>query len=374
MNPKTIHAITFIILSYFLVSCNETKILKNSYFKKEKKIALVEKSFSTTDGYTISYCDNEALNKPVLFFVHQYSMDRRSLFKLAEKFRKKYRLILVDLPGFGKSSKNPSGDYRVTSQAKRLNELIKELNLKEVNLIGVTMGGAINIVLNTLNTNIKTSTLIAPLGMPLYPYEFPEIIKRFVETGQISFLVEEPYNEKRTRELISLSSNIPEFLIPKTILKGLKVSLIKDREVINKVGKDILYDKFSFISMLKENEEYKKFDKITSDFGISLESFVKNVDNIAPVLNLVNKNKNIERIDAFGNSYEVLSTYLEKIENPVLVIWGKKDNIIHYKTMESMMPYIRKGTFKLIKNGSHFVTIQKRNKVYKEIKEFIGRY
>ena len=98
------------------------------------------------------------------------------------------------------------------------------------------MGGAICIVLTTLNTNVKTSTLISPLGMPLYVNESSEIISNYIETGQIPFLIEEPYNENRTKELLSFTTNAPKFLLPKSILKATKISLMKGRESMNKAG------------------------------------------------------------------------------------------------------------------------------------------
>lgn len=139
MNIKiTLHSL---FLLFLLQSCNFKPI--ESYTKQSiKQLKLNEKYFQTSDGYRIAYSDNEVKDKPVIVFMHGYMMSRYNFFPLVKKFKKgEFRYILLDIPGFGKSSKDPNGDYKITSQAKRINELINNLNLTEVHLVGTSMGG-----------------------------------------------------------------------------------------------------------------------------------------------------------------------------------------------------------------------------------------
>lgn len=77
---------------------------------------------------------------------------------------KHFRVIAVDLPGYGKSQK---GDYPYTLSfyAESIKNLIDELNLKNVTLVGHSMGGQISIIF-ALKYPDKLSKLIlaAPAG------------------------------------------------------------------------------------------------------------------------------------------------------------------------------------------------------------------
>jgi pimeloyl-ACP methyl ester carboxylesterase len=55
----------------------------------------------------------------------------------------RYRLIVVDLPGFGMSSKNRGSQYNLDHQTEVMSEFIDALALKDIFLIGSSMGGAI---------------------------------------------------------------------------------------------------------------------------------------------------------------------------------------------------------------------------------------
>lgn len=353
-----------VIICLTLSSCNY-KFFENFSEKSKKQLVLKDKIFKTSDGYTIAYSDNERKDKPVIFFVHGYLTSRLEFFSMAKNFdNDNYRMVFVDLPGFGESSKDPNGDYKLTSQAKRLNELIKKLNLKDVNLVGTSLGGGVCIAMNGMNPEIKSSTLLAPFGMPLYSQELPRVLKYFLKTGEIVFIIDEPYKNKKTKKLFFFGTNIPAFLVPGFILKELKEFYIRDGLSANKVGKDVLYDKNDFIRILSE---HPKYSRIIKEKGINLSGINSESEEIIDIFNKINENDKITKIDPIGESFESMIPYLDKINNPILVIWGKKDNIIHYKTMEGMKPHIKYGSYKLFKTagGSHSIARLRAKGVYK---------
>ncbi|MFA9290215.1 MAG: alpha/beta hydrolase [Solirubrobacteraceae bacterium] len=358
------------LLFFFLLilsSCNK-KIVQNLEKKSKQTLKLQDNSFITSDGAVISYSDNNVANKPVIFFIHGYLSSRLGMFSLAKKIDDgNYRLIIVDVPGFGKSSKDPKANYKITEQAKRMNELIKHLKLKDVHLVGTSMGGAISIAVNATNERIKSNTLIAPLGMPLYTQELPGIFEYFIETGKLAFVIDNPYSKEKTKTLIKNVTNLPYFLIPPFVKKHLKDEFQKGREATNKVGLDILYDTKSVVNLIENNERFTSIKDLISIYKNSYSQ-----ENLVTLLNKVNKYHKAKSVDQIGNSYEDLTSCLEKIKNPVLVYWGNKDNIIHYKTTESMKPHLNNAKFKIFKNGSHGIAVTKSKIISKEIKELIS--
>jgi pimeloyl-ACP methyl ester carboxylesterase len=76
---------------------------------------------------------------------------------------KGYSVILVDLLGFGRSSKNYEDDYSHRAQSKRLNEILNSLNIKKTFLVGHSMGG--NVALNFATMfpdSVESLILVAP--------------------------------------------------------------------------------------------------------------------------------------------------------------------------------------------------------------------
>lgn len=69
----------------------------------------------------------------------------RSLFDrlTAEPFLESYDLLAIDLPGFGESSKPESWDYNLESHAAAVLDVIAQLGLGRVHLIGHSLGGMI---------------------------------------------------------------------------------------------------------------------------------------------------------------------------------------------------------------------------------------
>lgn len=96
---------------------------------------------NSLDGVSINF-DNEGNGEPVIILVHGWS-NTKSIWKTqVSHFSKKYQVIAVDLPGFGKSGNNRS-KWTIASYGEDISSIIQQLNLKKVVLVGFSLGAPI---------------------------------------------------------------------------------------------------------------------------------------------------------------------------------------------------------------------------------------
>lgn len=79
-----------------------------------------------------------------LVFIHGFNDSMDSFSMVARKLdSKKYRMILIDLPGFSVSEKTESKTYNVENYAKWVGELLGKLEIRCASIIGNSLGGVI---------------------------------------------------------------------------------------------------------------------------------------------------------------------------------------------------------------------------------------
>lgn len=128
------------ILSSVIFSCNHSASTAN------QKITIRDK------GVNIAYTDS-GKGDTTLLFVHGWAINKGYWSHQASYFSNKYRVIAIDLPGFGESGKNRS-DWSTTAYSQDVDLVIARLNLRNVILIGHSMAG--DIVLQSAIDNPKT--------------------------------------------------------------------------------------------------------------------------------------------------------------------------------------------------------------------------
>ncbi|HEY8110977.1 MAG TPA: alpha/beta hydrolase [Candidatus Nitrosotenuis sp.] len=98
--------------------------------------------FVKVDNDVSLYVEDTGSGKPVLF-VHGWPLSSKMFEYQFMKLQKNgYRCIGIDLRGFGKSDR-PWGEYNYDVFASDIQKVITSLNLKNVSLVGFSMGGAI---------------------------------------------------------------------------------------------------------------------------------------------------------------------------------------------------------------------------------------
>ncbi|MEP2024958.1 MAG: alpha/beta hydrolase [Reichenbachiella sp.] len=146
-----------LMLMLVMISCQQNR----------KKPTDILNKYLTTDQSKISY-SIAGQGEITLLFVHGWNINKSYWSFQQDRFDDDYQVIAMDLPGFGESV-NLSGEYSIASYANDIKVLINQLDLKQVVLIGHSMGG--RIILEAAQQNDKVIALIG--------------VDNFKEVGQI---------------------------------------------------------------------------------------------------------------------------------------------------------------------------------------------
>jgi abhydrolase domain-containing protein 6 len=134
------------------------------------------------DGVEVYYRESGNINNPSLFFIHGFLGSSYDWIEMIRYYDDNYHVIAIDLPGFGASEKSLNYNYSRENQADTVIELIKSLQLKDVTLVGHSMGGMISLMSAYKEPElIKQLVLIgsaglesggAPGALPLFVYDY----------------------------------------------------------------------------------------------------------------------------------------------------------------------------------------------------------
>lgn len=92
---------------------------------------------------SIHYYEGGPSSAQTILMVHGFAANKDNWLRFARHLSQDYRVIALDLPGFGASDK-PAGSYDVGTQTERLASVIDALGIAQLNLIGNSMGGHIS--------------------------------------------------------------------------------------------------------------------------------------------------------------------------------------------------------------------------------------
>jgi len=143
------------------------------------------------DGLDIAYLDSVKQEGEPLVLVHGIGADKDNFAGVAMLLRGHGRIIALDLPGFGDSSKPIDADYSITAQAERLGQFLDALKLPRAHLGGSSMGGAIVLEVARLHPDrVQSLWLLDPAGVR--SAKESEMLRRYRETGEMALFAQTP--------------------------------------------------------------------------------------------------------------------------------------------------------------------------------------
>lgn len=121
---------------------------------------------------------------PTLVLLHGTRASSETVGHLARYLKNDYRLIVPDLPGFGKSPPSP-GDASAATQARRISALLDQLGVPRAHLLGFSLGGVVAIELADMQPDrVQSTTLVSSVGVQEFDLLGDRIINHSLYTLQ----------------------------------------------------------------------------------------------------------------------------------------------------------------------------------------------
>lgn len=96
----------------------------------------------TVHNLNIHYYQGGPASGETLVLLHGFAADKDNWLRFSRHLTQDYRVIALDLPGFGDSDL-PPGSYDVGTQAERLADILDAMGIKQAHVLGNSMGGHI---------------------------------------------------------------------------------------------------------------------------------------------------------------------------------------------------------------------------------------
>lgn len=135
------------------------------------------------DGLNIHYQDTGPKGAPVLLLLHGFGSSLQTWDEWAAQLEKHYRVIRLDLPGFGLTGPSPVNDYSEEKDVATLTHFVDKLGIDELSVIGHSMGGKMAWTFAAdQGPRVKALVLMAPDGYPqaeaigTKPYAMPAVM------------------------------------------------------------------------------------------------------------------------------------------------------------------------------------------------------
>jgi len=149
----------------------------------QKRYGSSPENMVSMESMRIHYKDTGPKEAPVLLLLHGFGSSLQTWDVWAEKLDKKYRVIRLDLPGFGLTGPSPSDDYSELNDLNTLTRFVDSLGITDLSVVGHSMGGKIAWTFAAAHADrVKALVLMAPDGFPLpeaigtKPYAMPAIM------------------------------------------------------------------------------------------------------------------------------------------------------------------------------------------------------
>ncbi|NIO29264.1 MAG: alpha/beta fold hydrolase [Candidatus Latescibacteria bacterium] len=171
----------------------------------------------SSDGVKIVF-DVKGKGEPALVFVHGWSNNSSIWETQVSHFSKKYKVITMDLPGFGESGNNRE-TWTIESFGEDVAAVINRIDLDRVVLVGFSMGGPIIIeAANSVPDRVAGLVLVDVLHNVDMQYP-PEVI-RMIDSVYMDVVTAptiekmEPFFRKNTEvsfeRVLSMLSGVPK--------------------------------------------------------------------------------------------------------------------------------------------------------------------
>lgn len=153
-----------------------------------KKIYYFKEKFAEAGDVTLRYTDI-GKGKPIVF-IHSFAGNHQHWIFTVRALRRHFRVLMIDLPGYGESSKDAAHPYDMPFFSRSIVAFLKKLGIKKATLVGSSLGG--HIALHTAihyPERVEKLVLVDAAGLMLIPPALKRAAKAVVKNfGPFLFL------------------------------------------------------------------------------------------------------------------------------------------------------------------------------------------
>ena len=189
-------------------------------------------------GFRVAYMEG-GLGDP-LVLIHGSGDDKDHWTRVAKYLTKHYRVIAMDLPGFGESDKPAERRYTALEQVENVKAFTRALGLKSLHLGGHSLGGKISAIYAAKNpSEVKSLWLLAPAGV--YSSQPSEMQQMLSQGSRVPI---SGRTMKMFDQLQYLVMNKPPY-VPRPVKKVLIDRAILDYDLHNRIYQEINQEAFA---------------------------------------------------------------------------------------------------------------------------------
>jgi pimeloyl-ACP methyl ester carboxylesterase len=196
-------------------------------------------------GWNIRY--HQSGRGPDLILIHGIGANLFCWRDLVPRLKEKYRVLALDLPGFGKSSKNRDADYGLDHQVERLADIMSQLSIHKAYIVGNSMGGNIALWMALrYPERVRALSLIAPaLNSKKIPFSLNRLLWL---SGPVAFGINQGLIHWTHRRTVSRKDRVDAHRVGETLSTYVRqpdavrsfmlaTSALRDKRLIQQAGK-----------------------------------------------------------------------------------------------------------------------------------------
>ncbi len=265
------------------------------------KYALDSSSFVSVDGMDVHYRDegNQSDSIPILL-IHGTASSLHTYDDWTDRLRSEYRVVRMDLPGYGLTGPFPDRDYTIDNYVTFIYQFLDKLNIDKCIIAGNSLGGRIAWGFTSEHPEmVDKLILIDAGGYPTKPKSIPLAFR----------LTQKP-----------IIKNISKFITPRFIVKKSVENVFADKTKVT----EALVDRY-FELTLREGNRQAMIDRFTTKYDTSAYHKIK------------------------------------LIKQETLILWGEQDQLIPIENAYSFHKDLSNDTLAIIKKAGHVPMEEKPN-------------
>ena len=144
----------------------DTALLRDKY-------AQAPSAFIKIAGTNVHYRDSGSKTLPALVFLHGFGSSLHTWDEWSKTLEHNYRVIRLDLPGFGLSGENDDNDFSDSHDLAVIMGLLDQLGVRKASFIGNSLGGKLAWrIASTYPERIEKLVLISPDGFASEGFDY----------------------------------------------------------------------------------------------------------------------------------------------------------------------------------------------------------